>query len=842
MRSPSGSASFTLALAATLSLARPALADRGAPTEAPRAEAASRSVVVRGKEQDALAVGIAGGKLVAHVCPAPKGKGEAPDCDPTGQTTLVPPSSLKGGLESAELRKVRTSQGRELVLVSATAPDARRWVALLVADDGAPRVVWSGYTSSRTDEPGNELTSKKDGGGEKLGLVRRVSLCGKTVTASTAELDPKSLELVARPADDPVADARKTAVKVAAKKLPTAPKVLDLLYAPRASSGVADRLVDGDPASPWVEDAPGTGTFELVSLSAPDSVPVTGFDLSFAPPAGIPGARAPKSVLVVTRDKAFSVELPDDPTENGGAYAVELAEPIHTSCVGLVLGEAFPDKAPAKGDAKADKPAKGDGRAATKVDPHVFVGELSLRTRYEGLTLDDLASSLSGGGDEARARADVLGVARSAGVEAAIRAYPKLDPRGRDLARRVIDAADCDEKLALYVPLLEEKDEEELGRAHDRVRRCGKDAAPLLLEKLRSSEGAARAAYAEELALLSPDVAMPALVAGLSAAKSADERLLFRRAMVKAAERDSSVRAFERALAPESFDGLPLDARIDVLRAAGPRLGETQRGAAAFSAVAREATDFRGRFLLVGPAASLARAGNHDAEKALAEALVKDPDGRIRTRAAEMARAVPSFTPLLVGAAADPAVRVREAAARSLEGQNLEAKTQGKLAKGLVDEPWTFVRRALVQSIGGMRGDAAVDASLAFALEHEEQPAVRRDLLVALGARGATSQRQAIKDRADDTGEAIDVRVEAVTALGKICDKESIPELVRWAAKGATPFYEADRKLAVAATGALGRLHPKDLAARLAPLTGDKVPGDVQDAARAALAEKNVCR
>lgn len=799
---------------------------------------ASHSLVVQGREQDALGVAVEGGALYARVCPREASSKAPVACDPVGHTAIKPPAAVRSKIDAAELRKVKTSKGRELVELTAPSSDGRKWTALLAAGvDGAPRVVWSGFVAAdpRADAGGaTQYVAEKDGAGEKITITKHLPLCGRTVVSSRAALDPSTLELVERGIDDPVPDARKTAVKITAKKLPSTPKVLDLLHSPRASSGDADGLVDADPDSPWIEGVPGAGAHEFVTLASPESVGILGFDLSFGRPKDPASARAPKNVLLVTSERAYAVELPEDASAGGASFSVELTEPIHTRCVALVLGETFPEK-------PAPKP-EGKAKAEPKPEPATFVGELSLRTKYEGATLDDLASLLQGGGDEARARGDLLAAAGSAGVAAAVRAYAKLDGPGRDLARRVVDAAGCEEKLALYVPMLASKDEDEVGRAHDRVRRCGREAAPALAARLDAEKGEARAVFAEELALLSPDTAIPRLVEGLSRAGTPAERLLFRRALVKASDRDSSVRPFDAALAKDAFAPLPMDAKLDLLRAMGLRLGQTKGGSGAFADVAREATDFRGRYLLIGPAASLARAGDQPATLSLAAALTKDPDARIRARAAEVAGGVSSLDTLVLAAATDPAVRVREAAAHSLEGRKLEPKIQGKLAKTLTDEPWTFVRRALVQSLGGMAGDAAVDASLAFAMEHEEQPTVRRDILVALGARGASSQRRAIKDRADDTGEAVDVRVEALGALGKICDRASIDDLTKVALKGATPYYEADRKLSTAAIAALGRLHPKDLAARLAPLLTEKVPGDVQDSARAALAEKNLCR
>ncbi len=825
-----------------------ALADTSSDAAAPDASV-SKSIVVKGSKKDTLVVGVAGAKLIAHICPDVPGK-NAPVCAPTDPTSIMPPTSVKARLDKAELRKVRTSLGRELVEISVPASDGRKWMALIAATDASPTAIWSGFVtlpiSGKALDAGTEYAAQKDGTGEKITITKHLALCGRGVVASRQIVDPKSLVLSAVAIDDPAPDARKSAVKVTAKKLESAPKSPSLLRNVKASSGDGAAIADGDLATAWRENAPGVGTQQFVVASVPESVAVSGFDLSFVPPKDLEGARVPKSLLVVTRDRSFAVELAEDPLAAGGAsFSVELSEPLHTRCLGLVLGEAFPerassDKAPA-GQAKAASKSESSSKP-DKPEPTSFVSELSLRTRFEGSTLDDVSLGLHGGGVDARARAELLSAASDEGVQAAIRAYGKLDGPGQDLARRVIDASTCEQKLALYVPMLASKDEDDLTRAHDRVRRCGKEAGPALLARLGIESGEGRSVFAEELALLSPDTAVPTLVGELSRATTSKDRLLFRRALVKSSERDSSRRAFDAALAPESFDSLPIDAKLDLLRAMGSKLGTAKRGSEALADVATKATDFRGRFLLLGPVAALARTGNQQAMVTLGHALAKDPDARIRTRAAEVAQAIPALDGALLSATVDPAVRVREAASHALEGQKLLPKEQARLAMALPQEPWTFVRRAAVQALSGMKGDAQVDASLALAMEHEDQPTVRQDILSALGTRGARSQRQAIKDRADDLGEAVDVRVEAVMALGKICDGESLSDLTRLALKGATPFYESDRKLSTAAIVAVGRLHPTDIAVRLAPLLSDKVPGDVQDSARAAIAQKKICR
>jgi len=76
---------------------------------------------------------------------------------------------------------------------------------------------------------------------------------------------------------------------------------------------------------------------------------------------------------------------------------------------------------------------------------------------------------------------------------------------------------------------------------------------------------------------------------------------------------------------------------------------------------------FRTRFLVLGPAAELARAGDASALDYLRAALKSDEDPHVRARAAEVSARVPALTAELAAAAGDPEVRVREAAVTAIK-------------------------------------------------------------------------------------------------------------------------------------------------------------------------------
>jgi hypothetical protein len=274
----------------------------------------------------------------------------------------------------------------------------------------------------------------------------------------------------------------------------------------------------------------------------------------------------------------------------------------------------------------------------------------------------------------------------------------------------------------------------------------------------------------------------------------------------------------------------------------GERIGETSGGAAAFEKVWKgSASDFRGRYLLLQPAAELASKGVAFARDTIAAAITKDDDPRIRAHAADVAKGNKDFAAALTQASSDKDARVREASQRSLATAPIGVDAQRSLANALGTEVWTFVKRASLAALASSTDDATVDATLAKAIETEEQPIVRSDILNALGARGATSARETILARAADDGEALFVRVTALEALGGLCDTQSLPDLTKLAQKGSTAGSESEAKLAMAAIAALGKIHPQNLDKLLAPDLQAGVIADVRSSARAAIAEEHVC-
>ena len=247
--------------------------------------------------------------------------------------------------------------------------------------------------------------------------------------------------------------------------------------------------------------------------------------------------------------------------------------------------------------------------------------------------------------------------------------------------------------------------------------------------------------------------------------------------------------------------------------------------------------------------------------------MTSEPDARLRARAVRAAARAPALLPVIARASGDPEPRVREAAALALaligESRGAEpppaarpatpgvspatpraagaAEVDAAIVRGVRDE-WTYVREAAAVAAATWPSEPRADAALATAAAEDAVPRVRRAAIAALGARGAVGHVALGRARAAAPREDLDVRAEAVRALGALCDRASLDTLSELAARAAAPFNEADRKLGGAAIEALAALHPPDLAARLAPLRAKDAPREARERSERALTQPGRCR
>ena len=244
-------------------------------------------------------------------------------------------------------------------------------------------------------------------------------ICGQTTTLLEPRVvDPTTLTLRRATMQRLGRDERGRAIAVPASarsatatdEAPLAP----LLVATGTSTSRADALTDGDARTVWTAERAGDGRGEFVLMRAPAEVALTRFVL-VPVPARRPGEKnaatvAPSLVYVVTDAVTLAVTLPADATAHPGAtYDVPLAEPIHTACVALVLGET-----------------------SVAAGAHVGVAELTAYGEFDGQPASKIAEALAGGGARANAAAAMLKRSGGRGLAAV---GDRVGPAGRSRAR-----------------------------------------------------------------------------------------------------------------------------------------------------------------------------------------------------------------------------------------------------------------------------------------------------------------------------------------------------------------------------------------------------------------------
>jgi len=828
-----------------------------------------------GAGQQALGLRVGDGGVIARACASGA-------CSAEGGKALEVPADAAPRLGQARVRAVTLADGKRLARIDVpAAAEGGAWVMLVAAPltgkGGEPVVLWSGWTGVSRGEHGEERSgvvleepAGPAGKGSRVVVGQHradVTLCGRPTVVAAREVDPATMTL-ARGASvqNLSAEERAKAVKltVARREGPLVPSPYRVIRATAASSAVGKRLAeiaDGNAATAWAENREGVGRGEFISFSAPSEVGIRALELRIRPEARAEGgaldpeAVGPRNLFVATPDRVFSVQLPEDAwAAQGAGFEVTLPAEVQASCLAIVLD-----------DTQAPRGVK---------NPKVTIAEVTARTAFDGQSPEALVGALAGGGDRARAAAALLVRGGPDAIRAAMEGYDKLDEQGRLLAAGVIDAAPCAGNAAFFAErfgsamaaeLAETKVRQmalpgELGpeahHARDRIRRCGREAAPVLAKlvlaaaepgpgKQANRVDRAGMAAARELALIAPGEAIPVLLDAIARAKDATRKEL-RAALAQAAQSDRAAEALVAELAAGRFGARPEVARIDLLRAMGPALGRVQGAGSAFQGTVGPSASFRTRYLLLAPAAELARARDAQAEAWLRAALRKDADPHVRARAAEVAARVPALVPDLMAAAADPEVRVREAAVSALgvvaeSGARAPAGAEAALTARLGDDPWTFVRSRAARALGALPAGKAADQALARALEWDASPEVRGHALDALGAHRATAHIEVVRDRAEDKEEDIEVRARAILALAEMCDRSSVDLWTRLSLRARTPSGEADHRLGTAALAALGHVHPADLQKRLAPMFDKGTPHALKEMARAAIQTTGKC-
>lgn len=787
-----------------------------------------RPVVVHAKagdSQPALSVGFdSNGALVAQTC--------AQDpCSLQGAVDLGMPADARELASKASLAVVRIAKARRIVSVEVDdSSRSRTWVILVAAPldgSGRPKTLFSGWTGLVEGEPGERRGPMVQRGlpnadgtwdvvigerQEQLDLCGRKTILSPKLVVADLSLRPAKVQRLGSDERDRAQEI--TAVRLAAD----APKAsYRLLRATAASSAVGDpgNLTDGKPETTWAENRGAEGRGEFVRMDAPSQLPITGFELSVRPAAATPERGvAPADFWLATHYEIVHVRMPEDAWKFPGArYQVKLERPIRDDCLALVTESAFTN----------DK------------DARVTFGELSALTEFDATAVDALVGALAGGGARAEAAADALRALGPVAVEPIAKAFDLLDEGGRRVALAVLDQAACNDSAPTYLKAMTGPFPAHRVHARDRLRRCGEPAANVLEQAFATAPKRLRPLLASELALVAPERAVRIVVPLLPQADTAGRRLL-RKALGYATRDGKAAPEVRKLLADPALDAV---AGLDLLRALGDRApGFAPEAPAALARLVGPKADFRTRYLALGPMAALARS-DAGAKGMLSRAIVADPSHHVRVEAVRRVPKVADFRSELVKALGDDEVRVREAAVETL--QKPEASFAATpVAKLLLSDPWPMVRSASAVALSKYGADAAIDRALADALG-DASAKVRAPAVLALGDRRATAHAERVRERVEDKEEAIEVRVNAVLALGLMCDTGSLDLLTDIARRlrdpGAAPEWRA---LAPVALGALSRMHPPDLRRRLEPLLSEKA-SSARRAAEAALSAPATC-
>jgi HEAT repeat protein len=755
------------------------------------------------------------------------------------------------GLEASELpdddgvqvEAVPIGQGRRIVhvRVGVRGSQDQAWEALLAGGPGGRTPIFAGRTGLGEGDPGErtgtavEIAKGPASSYALVGTLREdLRICGQARTL----LDPRavypgSLDLRSATVQRVSPEERASAAAIDAKDKGAAfDKPLAALLVARGSSvgsSTGRELTDGDAATWWHEDRPGVGQGEFVTMAAASRVPMARVDVVLPPAAPGGGAGAPKSFYLTTETQVFEVTLPDDAARKPGeVYEVAFPEPVSTSCLSLVLDDAF-------------------ARAATH--PDVGLAEIVGYSEFDapGVTLEEVAKHLSGPRGDAAAQ--VLERTPAAlGVVAA--AYDSLDALGRARAIDVAASADkCEDAAPLLVRAFcasggtesEDVAGEAIRKAREKLERCP-GAAPTLAEAVRS-DPPSRACLAPLLARLAPAAALAPLADAIAATPEADTKT---RAALRAAFGAALAAAPAGSFAPVAGDTKrSAAARLEMFRAAEGRITEVRAEAdAAISELLRGTPSMRVRYLALGPLGHLARSGDATAVGFLLAAVARDDQWPVRARALEVAAGLAPAEGTIIAALNDPEPRVREAALSALAGAPTPSPQATRAASAILGhDDWPFVK---VQAIAVLMNAPAAPQSveaLGAALE-DPSARVRGAAIVALARAGtaAANWRAALRKKLDDNDEDADVRSAAASALGALCDRDSAGRLTELARPLAGVAADEDaREVGLGAVVGLAALHPPDLKERLAPLLAPSAPPAVRSAAAHAMAARTHC-
>ncbi len=751
-------------------------------------------------------------------------------CDPgaSAGTIAIPLSDpIDLGRSKIEPREVGGRKLLHVLLRSAPREDVA-WEAIVGAPPGAPgeaQVIWSGGTGFGAEGEGTGQRLVFEDGELYVGRLRReLTLCGRDETLlEPKRLEPKSLSLrrvAMHRLPKKVRDAAPLVVATPATAAPIG-SVLGVRGA-SVNDGGSVALTDDDAATAWHETLKGDGKGEFVVFSAPKATPLEKLSLVLRPTKAIDGFAPPTSLWVTTDEGTFRVAIPRTDATSGPAARVDVPfpTPVATACVALSID-------------RADGP--GDVIGLAEVDG-VPVLPKSIHS------LEDLVTLLDAKNDDAELAQRVLAHAGPRGAKAIQSKLAAIGDRGKERAVDALEAAPCKASSPALARLAWDAPKVVATRARDALDACGPEAKEALAAAFAEGPDGAREVLAERWAKADPKGALVALldtVRTAPASRRRSYRIAIGRVAASPAGRDAiaewlaSEAASLGSVKPDENDpAIELGRAVAAAPTVDPLVPALAKVLLTHAAPGRP---FPARWLAAEPLAKLA--GRGDAGSlAWMRALHKSDDRYLRARAVEVSAGIDVLRPEIVAALHDPGPRVRQSALVALRAGEGPAGATPLTIALLRQDPWTFVRVAAAETLGESKGGGDVDDALAKATRDDARP-VRSAAIRALVTRGARGQLPAIRKRAFDAEEAVDVRVDAIEALGQLCDAASADDLFDLAKRGSGT--EGAHQIALAAILALGRIHPADLAQRLSAI--DQTSLVVKDAVRRALRSPSSC-
>jgi HEAT repeat protein len=726
-------------------------------------------------------------------------------------------------LADIDAANVRVTSVGKLTWVHVPSHGAASWDAVLAPGRSSP--IDAELTGKTHGQPGSMSGTKIEAinGYVARGSVSEdFTICDREALASTEVIDPKTLDWTGASFQQLTNDEiGKSPVVTATPRQDAAPKALAPLLLARFSSSGAhpSAMTDGDTSTVWSEGAPGgSGRGQFVVFGAPSEIPISKLAITFAPPKPDANGAAPKRFFLATRDKLFTVNVPEDAWKQPGrAYDIALPEPVKSSCMALVLEDAYP---------------------SAKSPPDVSIAEITAYSELDGpdASLEKVALDLGAGGRPAQIAEAILKRAGNSALPAIEAAWPKLDVVGRTRAMDAAEGASCGAPATrVFLNGLCERDANIHRKATHALEVCIKTSD--IVTAVQTMAQPLCKDVPLEVALLGKQGALPKL-GDWMATNDVEMRATARHAFATATRE-----ATAQMLAAMANDAQKTPfVRLEMLRAMGGRVREIAPDASkTLDALLVPNADLATRYLALEPLTELARAGDRSSQTRVASMLAHDPEWPVRAHAAELARDLPSAQSELMTAIDDKEPRVRQAALDTIA--ELRSSPAAVLVeKRLENDAWTFVRVAAARAMGAMPAARDLDKALATQLGTDQAPQVRGALIDALALHQAREYASAVRERLDDAQEIPLVRTAAARALGAMCDPAQLERLTELARAAADPMASGeDLTLGLAAIAALGDIHPADLATRLAKLRDNSVRDAVRAAADHALASPARC-